>query len=227
MTDVRYNIEELQKLKYTKIIFTGPDNTLHEIKTEVNFIRDDSISLYIRLATNININCPQKITIKFIADSGMYVAIATLQKVARVDNIIYFTISPPQTLYKQQNRKYYRVNLKRTCVLIATDKNGLNSIFMSRSVDVSAGGVLIENLESIFNSKQITIEPENYESFNIVLFLDLDVVLKMSARFVRQDMKDNSYRYAFEFIKVKQCDIDTISKYVAKEQYEQLNSQNK
>ena len=134
---------------------------------------------------------------------------------------------PPSRMNRRQNRKYYRVNLKRTCVLFVTDKEGNSTAFMSKMVDVSAGGVLIHKLESMFSNEIIIINPSDYEYFNIVLFLDLDIVLKLQARPVRTENMETSPRYAFEFIKMKQSDIDIISKYVTKEQVEQLKMQNK
>lgn len=227
MVEVGYNVAELARLRYVKLTYSGVDGNPHEIKTELKTLSDAAISLYVRCRTYPEIQCPQQIIIKFITDNGLFEAISVLQRIEKVDNIVYFLIQPPTKMIKCQNRKYYRVNMKRTCVLVATDENAHSTAYMSRLVDVSAGGILIYKLESMFDNEFIAIEPENYKQFNIVLFLDIDVVLKLSARYVRQEKHDKFYRYAFEFTNMKQSDIDIISKYVTKEQVEQLKMQNK
>jgi len=227
MTEMNYNTADLSKLKYIKVVYTGLDSGWHEVKTEVKFMGTELISLYFRDNRGFNINYPQKVTIKFVCEDGLYTAQSTLQKIEKVDELVYFTILPPARMDKRQNRKYFRINLKRTCVLIATKKDGNSAAYMSRLVDVSAGGVLIHQLESMFNDKYVSIDPINYDYFNIVLFLDLNIVLKLSARFIRHEKADESDRYAFEFVRMKPGDIDTISKFVTREQVEQLKLQNK
>ena len=139
MTEMSYIASEMPDLKYVKLSYTDQDNSICELVTKVRLLGDDIVSLYLKSNKVYNVNCPQKITIKFVAEDCAYVAITTLQKVSRVDDIVYFTALPPQTIYKQQNRKYYRIKLQRKCVLIATDKQGCDTIFMSELVDVSAG----------------------------------------------------------------------------------------
>ena len=223
MTEMGYNAAELSKLRYVKVIYTGLDNKQHEIKTEVKFLGEALISLYFRYKQCFDIQYPQEVTIKFV--TGLYIAKSTLQEIKKDDNLVYFTIVPPARMEKRQNRRYYRINLKRTCVLVATDANGNSSGYMSRLVDVSAGGLLIHKLESMFSDEYVTIDPLSYKYFNIVLFLDIDTVLKLSAKFIRWEKGEESSRYAFEFMRMKQSDIDTISKYVNKEQIEQLKMQ--
>lgn len=222
MAEINYNTADLSKLKYVKVAYTDSDGVLHEVRTEVKFLGSDNVSLYFRNNREFKANYPQQVAVKFVAEDALYSAEATLQKIEKVDTFVHFTISPPQRMDRRQNRKYYRINLKRACILIATDKNGSSTAYMSRVVDVSAGGVLIHKLESMFDDKIISIEPSNYERFNIILFLDLEIVLKLSAKFIRQEKADKFERYAFEFINIKPSDVDTISKYVTKEQVEQL-----
>ena len=225
MSETTYNIKDLSNLKYISVVYTDLNGNLHEAKTEIKHIDTEIIELYFKDRKDCNIDIQQMVTIKFICEDGLYKAKSTLKKFEKIDNNIYLSILPPNALNKQQNRKYYRINLKRTCVLICTDAEGHSDAFMSKMVDVSAGGVLIYQLESMFDNEFVSIYPAAYEYFNIVLFLDLDTVLKLSARFVRQVKAEKIDRYAFEFIKMKQADIDKISKFVTKEQVEQLKAQ--
>lgn len=226
MTEIAYSNASLSNLKYVKIDYVA-DDKLHEIKTEVKFIRDNLIQVYFRSRKDFDLKYPQLVSAKFVAEDCLYTAEVTLNDVQRADNFIYLDLIPPKVMDRRQNRKYYRICLKRTCVLIATDRTGRSTAFMSRLVDVSAGGLLIHQLESMFDSTYINIDPSEYVQYNIVLFLDLDIVLKLSARYVRQEKAEVSNRYAFEFINIKQSDVDTISQYVTKEQVEQLNLQQK
>lgn len=122
-------------------------------------------------------------------------------------------------------RKYIRVGLKRHCVLICTDEYGNSKSYMSRSIDMSLGGVLIHKLESMFSNDYVRINPADFRYFNIVLFLDIDVVLKLSANYVRQEKGRVSYRYGFEFVGVNNEDLGTVSKYITQEQLRQRKQQ--
>ena len=227
MNEIGYSTAELSKLKYVKVKYTGLDDKQHEIKTEVKMLGEALISVYFRDIGDFDIKYPQQVTVKFVTDAGMFIAKSILQSIKKSDNYVYFSIMPPARMIKHQDRKYYRICLKRHCVLICTDEEANSIAFMSKLVDVSAGGVLIHQLESMFNDDIVNINPENFKYFNIVLFLDIDTVLKLSARYVRQEKREDSYRYAFEFIRMKQKDTDTISKYVAKEQLGQMKLQQK
>lgn len=226
MTQIAYNNTILSNLKYVKIDYVE-DDELHEITTEVKSVRNNLIQVYLRSRKDFDIKYPQIVSAKFVAEDCLYAAEITLNNVQRVDNVIYFDLIPPKVMERIQNRKYYRISLKRTCVLIATDKTGRSTVFMSRLVDVSAGGLLIHQLESMFDRSYVNIDPSEYVQYNIVLFLDLDIVLKLSARYIRQEKAEVSNKYAFEFINIKQSDVDTISQYVTKEQVEQLNLRQK
>ena len=135
---------------------------------------------------------------------------------------------PPKKIEHRQNRKYFRITLKRTCVLVATDEEGNSTAFMSKLVNISAGGILMHKLETMFESKYVAINPDDYAFFTVVLFLDVDLVLKLSANYVRQEQADEATpSYAFEFIEMKNRDINAISKYLTKKQLEQIKQRKK
>ncbi len=227
MSEINYNAADLSKMKYVKVTYTGLDNKQHDIKTEAKFIGESSISVYFRSKLDFDIKYPQEVTVKFVTDGGLFIARSVLQEIKKSDNFVYLTIEPPAKMTKRQERKYYRINLNRACVLVATNKDDCYNVFVSKLVDVSAGGVLIHRLESMLNNEIVAVNPSDYKNYNIILFLDIDTVLKLSARYVRHEKTEESYRYAFEFTNTKQKDIDTISKYVTKEQVEQLRLQRK
>ena len=227
MDEIGYNTADLSNMKYVKVTYTGLDDKQHEVTTDVQLLGEEVISVFFRHKLNFDIKYPQNVKIKFVTDGGMFIAESVLQEIKKSDNYVYLNILPPAKMVKHQERKYYRIQLKRACVLVATDFNGNSNCFMSRLVDISAGGVLIHKLESMYTSDFVTINPGDYSNFHIVLFLDIETVLKLSARYIRQEKNDVSYRYAFEFTNMKQKDVDIISKYVTKEQIEQLKLQHK
>ncbi len=219
---------DLSRVRDVRVTYTDLEDNSQEINMEVNFIGDTLISLYFRSKEDFNINYPQKITVKFISERGLFIAKAVLQEVKKQDNFVYFTILAPKKIEHRQNRKYFRINLRRTCVLVATDEEGNSTAFMSRLVNISAGGVLMYKLETMFDSKYVAINPEEYDYFTVILFLDIDIVMKLSARYVRQEQQPESPpSYAFEFIEMKNRDINTISKYLTKKQIEQIKKEKK
>ncbi len=224
----RFSNADLSKIKDVKVIYTDLDDKTHEVSTEVNFISDILISLYFRCNKEFDINYPQTITVKFITERGLFIAKATLQEVKRLEDFIYLTILSPKKIDHRQNRKYFRINLKRTCVLVGTDEGGDSTAYMSKLVNVSAGGILMHKMETMFESKYVAIEPNDYDFFTIILFLDIDLVLKLAARYVRQEQIDEpTPSYAFEFIEMKPRDINAISKYLTKKQLEQIKQEKK
>ena len=93
---------------------------------------------------------------------------------------------------------------------------------MSRLIDISAGGVLIHQLETMFSDTYVSINPDDYVRFNLVLILGTNIVLKMNARYVREEKTNKSHKYAFEFIEPDEKNTNIISKFVTQEQVQML-----
>ncbi len=226
--EISFGKADLSRIRNIQVSYTDLDGQLQIVDAEVNFISDILISLYLRYKGDFHINYPQTISIKFITDRGLFIAHATLQEIKKQDDTVYLTILAPKRIEHRQNRKYFRISLKRTCVLVCTDEEGNSTAFMSKLVNVSAGGILMHKLETMFDSKYVAIEPFDYDYFTIVLFLDVDLVLKLSANYVRQEQIDEpTPSYAFEFIDMKPRDINAISKYLTKKQLEQIKQEKK
>ena len=92
MTMQDYSAADIARPKYVKVTYMGLDNKLHEIKTDVKFIGDMLISVYFRYNKDFNINYPQKVSVKFITEDGLYVAETTLQKIEKSGSFVYFDI---------------------------------------------------------------------------------------------------------------------------------------
>lgn len=223
-SEVYYNMAELPKPKYVKVVYTGLDGNSHEITTDVKFLGDVLISLYFRCERDFNINYPQDILIKFITSDAMYVAKAVLQEIKKADDYVYFSIIPPAKVLRRQNRKYVRVDLDRTCVLVITDKDFNSTTYLTKSINLSACGVLLHNLETMDSNDVLSkeVKMSKYDCYHIVIFLEPDLVLKLFARYVRHEKVNTSHRYAFQFLGMKEKETDMICKYVTNEQLKQL-----
>ena len=201
---------------------------LPEIKKEENAAEEENNAN--NEADNIykafEAECPQQIMLKFVIDDLLYIAEATLEDVEIKRPRVYFRIKAPEILKFEQHRKYYRISLRRLCLLVATNNEGCSSAFLARSINLSAGGVLINRLETLAeDDKYITINPEEYSRFNLVIVLEMDKVLKLSARYVRQEEGKKSWRYGFEFTEISKEKTDFINKYVIGKQIDELRSE--
>lgn len=222
--EMSYSTAELSNLKYVKVLYTGLDNKLYSVNTEVKFIGDVLISLYFNHDASFSIECPQEVMLKFVTMDAMYIASARLQEIKKNDKKVYFSIIPPTKMVRQQKRKYSRVDILRNCVLVVNDEKGKCDTYMSKTVNLSASGILIHELETMFSDKFVEINASKYGCYHLLLFLEKDIALKLFARFVRHECVNGSHQYAFHFLNVKPKNIDLINKYVTAEQLNQLKA---
>ena len=169
------------------------------------------------------VDCPQSVMLKFVIGDLLYVATAELANVQIKTTKVNFNIQAPAELKLQQRRRFYRIDLRRLCLLVATNKEGSSDIFIARSINLSAGGILINRLETMADGKFVTINPEKYEKYGMVIVLESNKVLKLSARYVREEEGKISQRYAFEFVDIEEEKTNYISKYIIGKQIEELN----
>ena len=183
--------------------------------------------MYFKWKSDFDINYPQEVTIKFVTYDAMYYAQATLQEIKKSDNRIYFSVIPPTKMIRQQKRKYARVELERSCVLAITDEYGRCTTYLTKSINLSACGILLHNLETLDSNDILKdkVEMSKHAWYNIVIFMEPDVVIKLFAMYVRHECINNSHRYAFRFFNTKQKDIDLIGKCITNEQLKLLKLQ--
>ena len=171
------------------------------------------------------VECPQRVLLKFVIGELLYVATAELRDVKIKTTKVYFNFTAPVVLKLQQHRRFYRIDLKRLCLLVATNKQGSAEAFVARSINLSAGGVLINRLESATDGRLTMLNGEDYDKFQIIIVLEMDKVLKLQARYVREEQGRKYWRYAFEFINIPEEKVNFISKYVIGKQIEELNEE--
>ena len=228
--------KKLEEIKNTSLNVKPKEikeEPIEEVKEEIKEIGEDSKETENSEETKekenneFDVECPQEVILKFVLGELLYVSKATLKTVDIKATKVYFKTAAPQVLEFQQHRRFYRIELKRLCLLIANKKDIGSEAFVARSINLSAGGVLINRLEGMESNKYVSINPEEYESFNLIIVLELDKILKLSAKYIRQEQGRKSYRYAFEFINIEEAKTNYISKYVIGKQLEELQAEYK
>lgn len=226
MAEVIFNSKEFTNVERVEITYMDTNRIWHDITGTIKFVNDESFTLFFEYDRDFKVNQQQDITIKFAIEKVVYSAITKITAVKRVDKHVFLTISSPAKINAIKQRKFYRVNLNTKGVLIATDENEQHLVYILDTIDLSAGGVLVYKLQSVFDTRNNTLNTNEIISYKIILFLDTGKVLNLSVRLVRTEQVNYIIQYAFEFINTNINDIDVISKYVAKKQIEQLKIQN-
>ena len=224
MPEVDFNPKELKALKRIGVKYNDSEGKSRIIDANIIFISDNNITLTSE-EKGLNLAPPQMVNLKFVLDNALCDGDTILDSIKEANGLTYLIIEHPKKLTKINRRKYFRIKLKRTCVLNCTYEDGRSDSFISRLVDISLGGVFFHKLESMSKDDYVKIDPSKYVAFNIVLFLDVDVVLKLSARFIRQEKGRVSYRYAFEFVEVKKKNAEKLNQFLTQEQIKQRKKQ--
>lgn len=220
---IPFNISKLSTLQYIKVIYIGTDNELYEIGTEILTINNDMIQLFLNSQSEINVPCPTGIVLKLVTGDAIHFAKTILKSIKKVNNRVLFTMDAPKKTIRQQNRKHCRINLNRPGVILVEDKD-IQKTYLMQSVNISMGGVLLHNIESLLNDDKIKLQLHKDERCHFVLFLEQNLIIKLYAKLVRSEYIDNSYRYAFEFIEMPEKYINPLNKYITNEQLKLLKA---
>jgi len=224
MPEVDFNPKELKKLKRIGVKYNDSEGKSRIIDANIIFVSDNNITLTSE-EKGLNLTPPQIVNLKFVLDNALCDGYTILNNIKVANGLTYLIIDHPKKLTKINRRKCYRIKLERTCVLNCTYEDGRSDSFIARLVDISLGGVFFHKLESMSNDDYVKIDPSKYVAFNIVLFLDVDVVLKLSARFIRQEEGRVSYRCAFEFLEMKKKNEEKLNQFLTQEQIKQRKKQ--
>ncbi|MBQ3311994.1 PilZ domain-containing protein [bacterium] len=220
MVEEAFNPKDLKNLKRIGVKYDNSEGKSRIIDANILFISDNNITLSTE-EKDLKLAPPQIVNLKYVFDNALCDADTILDNIKEANGLTYLIIDHPKKVTKINRRKYYRLKLKRTCVLTCTYEDGRSDSFLSRLVDISLGGVFFHKLESMSKDDYVKIDPEKYVAFNIVLFLDVDVVLKIPVRFVRQEKGRVSYRCAFEFLEMKKKSAEKLGQFLTKEQIKQ------
>lgn len=222
---VPFNISKLSNLQYIKVIYIGSDKELYEINTDIVSISNEVIYLFLNTPKEIDFKCPVGIVLKLVTGDAIHFAKVILKEIKKVNNRILFIMDAPQKTIRQQNRKHCRININCPGVIIVDEKIGKQT-YLTKTVNISMGGVLLSDIESLLNDDKISLQLGKEELCHIVLFIEQNFIVKLCAQFVRCECVDDSYRYAFQFINMPQKYINPLNKYITNEQIKLLKINN-
>lgn len=221
------SITDLAEVESLIVIYLGSDRKKHEVRAEIKSIGRYLITLFFQTSKPVSIGYPQDVTLKFLIDDVMYSAETELKEVKISANTVFLAVQAPENFKQQQNRKYFRMPVNRSGVLVATDNKNFNTVFLTRTVNLSGGGVLLHDFEAMSSGSIVAPEIDDKYIYTLILLLEANVVLKLQAQYIRHEEVNGSHRYAFQFVNIKTKDLDTICKYVTNEQVKQLSYKQK
>ena len=220
---IPFDISQFPDLQYMKVIFADANNELRELNFEVNTIDSNIIKLSSDGNEHVNLTCPTGVVIKIAAHNAIYFAKAILKIIRNINNKLIFVLKTPTKTIRQQNRRFYRVNAKLPCVLLINNHRSKQQTYLAQSVNISKGGVLLCNTESLFDDSKRDLQFSAGDRCYIAVFLKQNLKVKASAKFIRTEYVDDSYRYAFQFLYMQQTCLDALDKYITKEKLNLLN----
>ena len=161
--------------------------------------------------------------LKLVMADSIHFAKTILNNVRNIDNRLIFILDTPTKTIHQQNRKHYRINKERPSVLLINNKNN-NRICIAQTVNISKGGVLVRDTESLYDDEKRNIRFTNGDDCHIAIFLKHNLKIKSYAKYIRTEHINDSYRYAFQFSDMSQTHINTLEKYITAEEFKLLQS---
>lgn len=196
----------LDSISYLKIEYMN-NNNLDTIKLALKEKLENEFIAIAEDGDYKNVETPQKISITFAGNDGVYRTTATLQEIKNQDGTNYFIIENPETLDYQQNREYYRILANYDCIYTIDTGNNIES-FNATTYDISAGGVSIITKENIIPTRET----------QIVIFLQ-GRDIKAHLKFVRCEAhEDDNYKLSFIFTDLEERDLKLLQDLCIKKQ---------
>ena len=223
---VPFNVSKLSTLQYVKVIYVDTNSELYEMGAEVLTMNNETIQLFLNTQNKVNITCPTGIVLKLVTTDAIYFAKTILKEIKKINNKNLLIMDAPKKTIRQQNRKHCRIILNRPGVILVNDDKNTKQTYITQTKNISLGGVLLYNTESMVGDDKIILQLKKDECCNMVLFLEQNLTVKLYAKYVRTEFVDNSYRYAFQFQDMPQKYINPLNKYITNEQLKLLKGVN-
>ena len=198
-----------ESINYVKINYLDNDNFAHYTKAAVRFIGELEFLASTKSEEALNIPAPQEVELGIACDNGLYKAKTVLKKVEFEDPYILFTMRKPEEMEYQQNREYFRVKLQENINITYVKEEQEHSL-SALTYDLSAKGVRIELDNEIDFPEEVILS----------LFLQ-NKIIEVKAKYVRTDNDDNIKKASFQFVDLKEPDLDYISQICFKIQLEE------
>lgn len=219
-----FDISNLASLQYVKIIFLDSKNKLHEIQTESSEIEGNIIKLSLQGEKEFDVDCPTGAVLKFVTTDSIHFTKTVLKKVRSVGHKLVFVLETPQKIIQKQYRKFNRIAKNRPCVLLFKNKTLKDKTFIAKTVNMSKGGVLLHDFESLSNDQKQCLKLADGDCCYIAIFIKHNITIKSYAKFIRTEYINESYRYGFQFIDMPKQYSDTLDKYIKSEEFKLVQS---
>lgn len=218
-----FDATKLDTLQYVKVVYANRNKDLNEIVTSVKTLNNTTIELIQKDGESINLVCPLGVILKFVTHDAIYFAKVILNSISTVNRRTLLSIKAPAKMIRQQCRKNTRIYMERNCALYMNNGKSTPSLYIAKSVNISASGALIDRLEPLSNDDTANPIFDINSVGSIVLFLETDLLIPTAAKLVRIERRNDSpFRYAFQFMDLKQKYINPFYKYIVSSELKQL-----
>jgi len=205
---MKFNLNA-ENVNYIKISYRDKDNFVHCIKAAIRYINQIEILASAKTDEYSFISSPQTVELGIACDNGLYKAKTILQRVEYDSPYILFSLKRPEEMEFHQNREYFRVKIQENVNISYEIDDGTN-LLSSVTYDLSAKGVRIELEKEVEFPDEVTLS----------LFFQ-NRIIEVKAKYIRTDIDDNIIKASFQFIDIKQPDLDFISQICFKKQLEE------
>lgn len=210
---MKFNLN-LEDIKYIKILYKDLAGNPCTARAAMKSVNEREIIACAKFEDGLRIETPQEVTLSIVCNDGLYRTKTKLKSIDNAEPYIFFALETPQGLEYQQNREYFRVPAKYSCIYTITTEDKIKE-FTTHTLDISANGV------SIFMPVH---EISNEEAEIEIAFGDI----KISARikYIRSEKFEEGYKLSFTYSAISNLDRDFISQICIKKQLEQRRNFN-
>lgn len=200
---------KLEEIKYVKIAYRDSDGFIENIKAAIKEINEREIIACAKFNEGLDIGLPQEVEFSVICNDGIYKTKTILKSAENDEPYVFFILETPIGIEYQQNREYFRVPVKYSCIYKVKDGSKTQE-YQTETADISANGISI-------------ILPNHIISENLAeITVNIDgIQILTKARYIRSEKIDSGYRLSFSFVSISELDRDYISQVCIKKQLEQ------
>lgn len=200
---------KLEEIKYVKIAYRDSEGFIENIKAAIKEINEREIIACAKFNEGLDIEVPQEVDFSVICNDGIYKTKTILKSAENDEPYVFFILETPIGIEYQQNREYFRVPVKYSCIYKVKDGSKTQE-YQTETADISANGISI-------------ILPNHIISENLAeITVNIDgIQILTKARYIRSEKIDSGYRLSFSFVSISELDRDYISQVCIKKQLEQ------
>lgn len=202
---MKFNLN-IDNIKYVKILYANIEGNPVSLKTAIKKIDEKEIITCLKYEKAFNIKTPQAITLSIICSEGLYRTKTQLKSYLLEEPYIFLFMETPSSLEYQQNREYFRIPAKYSCIYYVKNEYTTET-YTTQTVDISANGVSIVLPNHVFSEDDAEIEMMVEER-----------LICTKIRYVRSEKTENGYKLSFTYSDLSNRDRDYISQVCIKKQ---------